>query len=210
MTTPAGSPRIPVVFTAGCFWACMLARAHLPHVPSGMSQDSQQTHRTFTRTHWCPAHGRCLHPVGTQECLLTGKSLWFLSCTRRSLTKKMSFLCFTSIYANMHACSVMSDSLRPHGLQPTRLLCPWNFPGENTGGVCHFLLQRIFLAQGLTSTSHASCISTHSLLLASAVSPQYLHQSLRLSRYIWSDQHSLRDSDRGSRLTGNALASLWG
>ena len=45
--------------------------------------------------------------------------------------------------------SVMSESLRPHGLQPTRLLCPWDFPGKNTGVGCHFLLQRIFLTQGL-------------------------------------------------------------
>ena len=37
--------------------------------------------------------------------------------------------------------SVMSDSLRPHGLQPTRLLHPWNSPGKNTGVGCHFLLQ---------------------------------------------------------------------
>ena len=36
---------------------------------------------------------------------------------------------------------VMSDSLLPHGLQPTRLLCPWDFPGKNTGVGCHFLLQ---------------------------------------------------------------------
>ena len=28
--------------------------------------------------------------------------------------------------------SVMYDSLRPHGLQPTELLCPWDFPGKNT------------------------------------------------------------------------------
>ena len=35
-----------------------------------------------------------------------------------------------------------------HGLQPSRLLCPWDFPGENTGVGCHFLVQRIFLAQG--------------------------------------------------------------
>ena len=28
-------------------------------------------------------------------------------------------------------CSVVSDSLPPHGLQPTRLLCPWGFPGKN-------------------------------------------------------------------------------
>ena len=29
--------------------------------------------------------------------------------------------------------AVVSDSLQPHGLQSTRLLCPWNFPGKNTG-----------------------------------------------------------------------------
>ena len=34
--------------------------------------------------------------------------------------------------------SVVSNSLRPHGLQPTRLLCPWNFPGKNTEVGCHF------------------------------------------------------------------------
>ena len=35
----------------------------------------------------------------------------------------------------------MSDSVRPHRLQPTRLLCPWDSPGKNTGVGCHFLLQ---------------------------------------------------------------------
>ena len=44
--------------------------------------------------------------------------------------------------------SVMPDSLQPHGLQPTRLLCPWDSPGKDTGVVCHFLLQAIFLTQG--------------------------------------------------------------
>ena len=29
----------------------------------------------------------------------------------------------------------------PHGLQTTRLLCPWDFPGKNNGMGCHFLLQ---------------------------------------------------------------------
>ena len=37
--------------------------------------------------------------------------------------------------------SVMSDSVRPHGLQPTRLLHPWDSPGKNTEVGCHFLLQ---------------------------------------------------------------------
>ena len=35
----------------------------------------------------------------------------------------------------------MSDSSRPHGLQPTRLLCPWDFPGKSTGVGRHRLLR---------------------------------------------------------------------
>ena len=35
----------------------------------------------------------------------------------------------------------MSDSVRPHRRQPTRLPCPWDSPGRNTGVGCHFLLQ---------------------------------------------------------------------
>ena len=35
----------------------------------------------------------------------------------------------------------MSDSVRPHRQQPTRLRCPWDSPGKNTGVGCHFLLQ---------------------------------------------------------------------
>ena len=38
--------------------------------------------------------------------------------------------------------------LQSHGLYPTRFLCPWNFPGKNTGVSCHFLLQGIFPTQG--------------------------------------------------------------
>ena len=39
------------------------------------------------------------------------------------------------------SCSVVSDSSRPHGLQPTRLLHPWEFPRNSTGVGCHGLLQ---------------------------------------------------------------------
>ena len=39
--------------------------------------------------------------------------------------------------------SVVSDSLRPHRRQPTRLPRPWDSPGKNTGVGCHFLLHRI-------------------------------------------------------------------
>ena len=39
--------------------------------------------------------------------------------------------------------SVVSDSVRPHRRQPTKLSCPWDSPGKNTGVGCHFLLQRM-------------------------------------------------------------------
>ena len=39
--------------------------------------------------------------------------------------------------------SVVTDSVRPHRRQPTRLPRPWDSPGKNTGVGCHFLLQRV-------------------------------------------------------------------
>ena len=32
---------------------------------------------------------------------------------------------------------LLSDSVRPHGLQPTRILRPWDLPGKSTGVGCH-------------------------------------------------------------------------
>ena len=39
------------------------------------------------------------------------------------------------------AAKSLSDSVRPHGLQPTRFLRPWDSLGKNTGVGCHFFLQ---------------------------------------------------------------------
>ena len=48
------------------------------------------------------------------------------------------------------SCSVMSNTLQPHGLYPISLLCPWkNSPDKITGVSCHSFLQGIFLTQGL-------------------------------------------------------------
>ena len=47
------------------------------------------------------------------------------------------------------SCLVMSDSLQPHGLQPVRLLCPWDSPGKNTEVFFVFLLQGMFLTYTL-------------------------------------------------------------
>ena len=54
----------------------------------------------------------------------------------------------------MHAQSC--PTLRPHGLQPTGLPCPWDFPGKNPGAGCHFLLRGIFPTQG--SNLHLLCL----------------------------------------------------
>ena len=64
---------------------------------------------------------------------------------------------------------VMSNSLRRHGRWPTRLLCPWNFPGRNSLAGCHFLLKGIFPTQGsnlcLMHLLHwqADCLPVHRL-----------------------------------------------
>ena len=48
----------------------------------------------------------------------------------------------------MLSCSVMSSSVQPNGLEPTRVLWPWDYSGKNTGEGCHFLFQGIFLTLG--------------------------------------------------------------
>ena len=53
-----------------------------------------------------------------------------------------------TFYCVCCACSVLSDSLRHDGPQPTRLLCQWDSPGKDTRVHCHALLEGIFLTQG--------------------------------------------------------------
>ena len=50
----------------------------------------------------------------------------------------MTLLPAAAAAKSLQLCSTLSD---PHGLQPTRLPCPWDSPGNNTGVGCHFLLQ---------------------------------------------------------------------
>ena len=58
---------------------------------------------------------------------------------RSHLTYQMGHCCCCCCYVT----SVVSNSVRPHRQQPTRLPCPWDSPGKNTGVGCHFLLQCI-------------------------------------------------------------------
>ena len=111
-------------------------------------------------THPAPSLQGILLPRACGKPCAGAKLLLSLSCP--SIER---FLCFCSgqsvnlrrcLYHPIYGCvcvihSVMSYSLQPHGLFPTRLLCPWNSLGKNTGVNCHSLLQGIFLTQGSNS-----------------------------------------------------------
>ena len=70
------------------------------------------------------------------------------------------------------------------GLQPARLLYPWDFPGKNTGVGCHALLQWIFPTQGSNRVSFVSCISRQVLYLQRHLC---VISSVQLSRSVMSD-----------------------
>ena len=76
-----------------------------------------------------------------------------LSLLRFELGKLLKFKCQVKSKNKTPVCvcvshSVVSDSLQPHGLQPTRVLSPWDSPGKNAGVDSHSLLQGIFPSQG--------------------------------------------------------------
>ena len=86
------------------------------------------------------------------------------------------------IYSWTRTCLIVSNSLQPHGLQPVRLLCPWDSPGKNTEVSCHALPQGIFLAQGLNqSFLHLLHWQAGSLPLAPPGKPRLMHQCQLLS-----------------------------
>ena len=66
-------------------------------------------------------------------------------------------LCSSSARAlcanSLHSCRTLCH---PTGLEPTRLLCPWDSPGKNAGVDCHALLQGVFPSQG--SNPHLLCL----------------------------------------------------
>ena len=54
----------------------------------------------------------------------------------------------------------MSDSMRPHRWQPTRISRPWDSPGKNTGVGYHFLLQCMKVKSEVKSLSHVQLLTT--------------------------------------------------
>ena len=101
-----------------------------------------------------PKTGPCI--VFSMACLPLGSPLpnSVLLITTRALFIKWKPVYVTLLLQLCSWCvcmlspSVMSDSLLPCGLQPARLLCPWNSPDKTIGVGSHSLFQGIFLTQG--------------------------------------------------------------
>ena len=90
------------------------------------------------------------------DALMCAQRIRFIILCVKLLKIRVLFLLFsdsTPSYSSHGGLVVQSLSLvrllQPHGLQPVRLLCPWDSPGKNTGVGCHFLFQGIFPTQEL-------------------------------------------------------------
>ena len=63
---------------------------------------------------------------GTQPCHSPAAQTW----VKTELSQKGAF---EGHHSESESHSVVSNPLQPHGLQPTKLCCPWGSPGKNTG-----------------------------------------------------------------------------
>ena len=81
--------------------------------------------------------------------------------------------------------SVVSDSVRPHRRQPTRLPRPWGSPGKNTGAGCHFLLQRMTVKSQSEVTQ--SCLTLSDPMYCSLPGSS-VHEIFQARVLEWVDQ----------------------
>ena len=101
--------------------------------------------------------------------------------SKNTLSKRYVLFCIVHTSLPMlllFSCSVVSDSMIPWTVPNQALLCPWDFPGKNTGMGCHFLLQGIFPTEGSNPHLHASlALQVDSLLLS--------HQGFSFFQYVF-------------------------
>ena len=97
------------------------------------------------------------------------------------------------------SCSVMSDSLRPHGLPPSWLLCPQNSPGKNTGVGCHVLLQGIFHMAGRLFTVWTAREDLFTMLHVKTWSSEQWQQTPRATEKWGLAQETKKQTDWGNQ-----------
>ena len=146
--------------------------------------------RCYPKTSWAP----------TKDCVgIDHHSQWPTSC--HSWCK--------------HACwvtSVISDSFRLYGLQPTRLLCPWDSLGKNTGVGCHAHLQGIFWPQDGTHVSYISCTGRWVLIHGSSaylVKPLVMWNTQRPVVEVDEPEWEARGQTSASQIRQRIWRSIW-
>ena len=83
----------------------------------------------------------CLTLRDPMDCILPGSSVYGSFQARVLEWGTIAFSTHSCCCCCCQVTSVVSDSVQPHRRKPTRLPCPWDSPGKNTGVGCHFLLQ---------------------------------------------------------------------
>ena len=108
----------------------------------------------------------------------------------------------------------MSDSVGPHGQQPTRLPRPWDSPGKNTGVGCHFLLQCVKVksesevAQSCLTLSDAMGCSPPGSSVHGIFQARVLEWgAIAFSERTWTIHHI--DLKMNNDLSGNVLCFPW-
>ena len=104
--------------------------------------------------------------------------------------------------------SVVSGSVQPHRRQPTRLPCPWDSPGKNTGVGCHFLLQCVKVksesevAQSCPTLEPTDCSlpdsSIHGIFQARVLEWGAIAFSIKCARFLQQPDLSLHILDSTS------------
>ena len=118
---------------------------------------------------------------------------------------------------------------QPRGLQPNRLLCPWDFPGKNIGEGCHFLFQGIFPTPGSNPCllhwqedslppSHLGSLYLALVALVSVdreiilkANRNWVHAESNTTHYVWTiilHSSKVKDNCRERALAMNQLGIL--
>ena len=147
---------------------------------------NQLSYKGSPRTLECVARGSSRPRNRSGVSWIAGK--FFTNCAMREAQSKRTeeiildtnFCCLVA-----KLCPTFCD---PVECSPTRILCPWGFPGKNAGEGCHFLLQGTLLTQG--SNSHLLAhtpLAVYSLPLSHLRSPRNKLGGYKVLLYVKSD-----------------------